>query len=417
MSPRGGRHWPHPLVPVSARVDAGMEEDEDDGSEEHNSGFPPNERRIVTQAYDLSVTTLLEQWDNNDLVLPEIQREYVWDLARASRLVESLLLNIPIPVLYFAELENATYEIIDGHQRVRSIVRFLKNEFALGNLSVLSDLRGRRFHQLPKREQRFLKTRSLRAIVITAESHPNMKFEVFERLNTGSISLNAQELRNSVYRGPFNDLLKRLAQNAHFRAMIGQKAPRKRMVDEELILRFFALRTSLPTYRPSLKRVLNTYMNGVRSAPQKDIENLAELFEGTVERLHSVVGVAAFRPTSEEGNATEKNVNRALFDAEMLAFSWLERGPRTAAQRGRVVREIHKLYQDADFLDAIQRATGDRSRMRRRVRKFVDALNRAGLDCSPPFALEEEPLQAGAAADAAIDGAGYDAGESGAEDD
>ena len=133
-------------------------------------------------------------------MLPDIQREYVWDNAEASRLIESRILNIPIPVLYFAETDEAKYEIFDGHQRVRSIVNYLSGIFPLSGLAVLREYRGTRFSQLPEREQRFLKMRTLRTIVISIDSHPNMKFEIYERLNTGSIMLNAQELRNSIYR-------------------------------------------------------------------------------------------------------------------------------------------------------------------------------------------------------------------------
>ena len=132
---------------------------------ETNEGFvfPPPERKVVTQAYDLSVQTLVDQWDSELLILPDIQREYIWDDPRASRLVESLLLNIPVPVVYFAETAESKFEIIDGHQRIRSIVRFLKNEFRLGALMILDEYSGKRFHQLPEREQRFLQMRTLRA--------------------------------------------------------------------------------------------------------------------------------------------------------------------------------------------------------------------------------------------------------------
>ena len=99
--------------------------------------FPPNERRLITQPLDLSIQTLLEQWDNKLLILPEIQREYVWDNGKASRLIESLILNIPIPVLYFSETQEAKYEIIDGHQRVRSIVRYLNNDFVLSGVAAI----------------------------------------------------------------------------------------------------------------------------------------------------------------------------------------------------------------------------------------------------------------------------------------
>jgi hypothetical protein len=216
---------------------------ESDDSE--SSPIPLDERKVYTQPLDLSVQTLVEQWDHDVLVLPEIQRQYVWDNGKASRLVESLLMKIPIPVLYFAETEDATFEIIDGHQRVRSIPRFITNEFPLRGLPFLKEFTGSRFHQLPAPEQRFLKMRTLRAIIIGVESHPSMNFEIFERLNTGAISLNAQELRNSTFRGPLNRALNDLAREDSFRALIGTKQPRRRMVDQELVLRFLALSEGL----------------------------------------------------------------------------------------------------------------------------------------------------------------------------
>jgi uncharacterized protein with ParB-like and HNH nuclease domain len=179
--------------------------------------FPPEERRVITQPLDLSVQTLVEQWNDKHLILPPIQREYVWDNGKASRLIESLILNIPVPVLYFAETQDAKYEIIDDHQRVRSIVRFINNEFGLSGVAVLREYKGLRFHQLPEREQRFVRMRTLRIILISIDSHPNMKFEIFERLNTGAIVLNAQELRNFIYRGTFNNMLHELANDAVFR--------------------------------------------------------------------------------------------------------------------------------------------------------------------------------------------------------
>ena len=224
--------------------------------------FPPPERRISTQPYDLSLQTLKEKWDQKELVVPEMQREYVWDSGRASRLLESLLLNIPVPPIYFAERPDSVLEVVDGHQRVSSIVRYLNNEFALSGLGILSEYLRLRFHKLPEKEQSFLKSRSLRAVVIGRDSHPNMKFEVFERLNTGGIALNAQELRNSLFRGALNQTIRRLARECDsFRGTIGSLRPRKRMVDEELILRWFAFRDNFKNYRPPLKRFLNEYMD------------------------------------------------------------------------------------------------------------------------------------------------------------
>jgi hypothetical protein len=157
-------------------------------------------------------------------------------------------LNVPIPVIYLAEAPDDRYEVIDGHQRVASIAKFVANEFRLSGLQVIADKehRRKRFHQLPASDQRRIKTRVIRAIIITDESHPSMKFEVFERLNTGSVSLNPQEIRNSTYRGRFMNRVKASwVMNSDFRYCINTKMPRARMVDHELIIRVLALREGL----------------------------------------------------------------------------------------------------------------------------------------------------------------------------
>ncbi|MEZ6189122.1 MAG: DUF262 domain-containing protein [Planctomycetota bacterium] len=366
-----------------------VDSEEADSDSETGPTFPPAERKVVTQPLDLSVQTLVDQWNAKELLLPEIQREYVWDNKRASRLVESLLLNIPIPVLYFAETEDAKFEIIDGHQRVRSVVRYLNNEFPLGGLQVLSEYKGKRYHTLPAREQRFLKMRTLRAVVISYESHPSMKFEIFERLNTGSISLNPQELRNSIYRGRFNRELHTLAKNEELRKIVGTRSPRRRMVDEELILRFLALRANFEDYKPPLKRYLNNYMQAVQCADEDQVEEAAQIFRETITVLHATLGDGAFRLADRTGEPTEKAINRALFDSQMLAFSWVTKEP-TASQRKKVLKELASLYKDPEFLDTIRRATGDRTRTRRRVGRVVEALESAGLTLDVPVDLSSE---------------------------
>lgn len=368
---------------MTTNIDTELGESDDSGSE----GFPPAERKVVTQSYDLSVQTLVERWTGGDLLLPEIQREYVWDNPRAGRLVESLLLNIPIPVLYFAETDEGQWEIFDGQQRVLSVVRYLNNEFRLSGLSVLAELNGKRFHQLPDREQRFLKSRMMRAVVIATDSHPNMKFEIFERLNTGAVVLNAQELRNSLYRGSFNALLRELVRDPHYRSAVGSKTPRKRMVDEEFALRFFALSAELRAYRPPLKKFLNEYMQGVQDAPPKVILGLRERFEETVTLIEGTWGSSAYRQTDSRGRATERAPNRALFDAQMVAFDLVEDKAKIIDARKEIVAEFAKLYRDDDFLAAISLATGDRTRTFLRIGKAIDALGRAGVDIAKPAFL------------------------------
>lgn len=373
--------------------DQDLEEVDDDVEFE----FPPPERKIITQPYDLSVQTLIEQWDTKTLILPIIQREYLWDDGRASRLIESLILNIPIPPLYFAETKDAHFEVIDGHQRVNSIARYIKNEFPLTGLRVLSEYKKLRYHQLPVKEQRFLKTRTLRVVVISHDSHPNMKFEVFERLNTGGIILNAQELRNSLYRGQLNELIKKLIVNPDFRICIGSKTPRKRMVDQELILRFFAMRDNLEKYRPPLKIFLNNYMNENKNPVPTWLETRKTIFEETMSRIAYYLGNQAFRLIDEKGHPLKdkqgkplpRGVNRALFDAQSLVFSWISSNiSSNNVQRSDVLYQIASMLQKEEMLDAARQATGDKARLFLRIRLMAEALNKAGLTVKVPIKLE-----------------------------
>jgi len=349
------------------------------------------ELKVITQAYDLSLQTLHEQWTAGILFLPEIQREYIWDNGKASRLIESLILNIPIPAVYFAETDDSKFEVIDGHQRVRSVSRFLSNQFNLAGISVLTHLRGLRFHQLDDQIQRRLKSRILRAIIIQPESHPVARFEVFERLNSGAVSLTAQELRNSIFRGPYNDLLRELAKLPAFRAMIGAEKPRKRMVDEELVLRFFALKEKLNTYRPSLKRFLNNHMKTHEADLPEQLAASRQVFESTIAKLAAIFPNRAFRIHNAQGEPTERSVNRALYDAYMLAFAWLPETP-TATQVPVVRQRLADLQNSKDFVDAIQRATGDRSRTILRVQLTIEALASAGVHSVPPYRIDPDSV-------------------------
>ncbi len=344
------------------------------------------ERKVFTQSFDLAVQTVLEQWDSDTLILPEIQREYVWSDKQASRLIESLLLSIPIPLIYLAETQDSRWEIFDGHQRVVSVIRFVENEFSLRGLTLLTHLNGSKWKDLAPTEQRQFKRRMLRAVVVTADSHPDMKFEIFERLNTGSIVLRPQELRNSLYRGSFNDLLHELARVEAFRFCIGTKEPRKRMVDEELVLRFVALRGHLDTYRPPLKHFLNRFMASMKEVddqPKLDestptLGEIHDVFSFTVERIAAALGKKAFRLLDPDGNAVDRAPNRAVFDAEMLAFSWIS-GELDEDQLLDLQSAVAEICQEPEFQDASRLATGDRTRTVQRVGFMAEALRATGV--------------------------------------
>lgn len=340
-----------PPSPHTERLDVTVP-DQELGEEDYEESLETStrERRLVTQSYDLSINTLVEQWHDKSLTLPEIQRQYVWDNARASRLIESLLLNVPIPVVYFAETEDLKFLVIDGHQRILSVVRFLSNQFALSGIRVLGELNRKRFQQLSERDQRQIRTRVIRAIIISADSDPMMGFEVFERLNTGSIALNTQEVRNSTHRGPMNELIKQLVGDPAFRMAIGSSRPRARMVDNELILRYLALENGWSDYRPPLKRFLNSYMKTANGWSAGELEKVMTRFQAGASGVLKAFGAGAFRLIDIRGEPIDRSINRALAEIQLTAFSWVTNSDELPESRPKIIREMSLLYRSSGFL-------------------------------------------------------------------
>jgi hypothetical protein len=353
---------------------------QDDATEEQSEALDlsSEERRLVTQPYDLGVKGLTTDIEQGRITLEiAYQRKYVWDAGKASRLIESLLLNVPIPVCYFAEDENGVYEVIDGLQRLQSIKNFLEGKLQLRGLSVLKELDGKSFTELAPKDRRRLENRTIRCIVITEDSHPDIKFDVFERLNTGAASLTAQELRNSVYRGPLNDSLKALSSASYFVAIVGE-SKNPRMDFEEMILRFFALVDGLEAYRPPIRQFLNSYMRKNRQITPND-ESISVL-RSTCEVVHDVFGGSAFRV------GESRNLNKAMFDAIMVASANSSHSD-LRDKKSEVVAAVEALQGDEDFRAAIGRATADRTRMLYRVGAVAQSFRQLGIAVSLPLGL------------------------------
>lgn len=355
----------------------------DDAAADGFAHVAPPDRRLITQPYDLAVSDLVNQIENERLHLrPVYQRKYVWDNKKASKLVESLLINVPIPVCYLAEEADGTRSVIDGQQRLRSLYRYLENQFPLSSLEVLPDINRKRFHQLTGRQQRLIGNRTIRCIVISEDSDPDIRFDVFERLNTGSVALTAQELRNSVYRGPLNRLLKELAEDQRFRRCLGGRTD-TRMAFEELVLRFFALDERIETYRPSLKRFLNVYMRDNKELSDGQLEAMSERFLDTADKAYAVYGEQSFRRAalSDDGIDWLSTLNSAVYDVVMLNLVRVEASPQELTDAKDAILDITAtlMVADEDFADAISLATGDRARLHRRVRLFAKQLSELGL--------------------------------------
>lgn len=342
------------------------------------------ERKLVTQPYDMSVATVIEQIANGDIILePEYQRKYRWDTIKASRFIESLLLNIPIPTVFLAEEEDVTYSVIDGQQRLTTIRNFIvgedtDEELILEGLQIRFELNGKKFSQLSKQDQGKLKKQYIRCIVILNDSDPQIKFDVFERLNSGSAHLTEQEIRNCIYRGSFNDLIKELASNDKFQKMLNlPEKDLKNMTDVEFVLRFLAYRQSFNEYNGSVKEFLNNFMKNNREITVEQRKIFAEIFTETVDTLYDVLGKDAFNRYLPDRNNWHGAINKAVFDAEMIAFSLFKFNTReidTKKLRNRIV----ELMSDYKFIRTIASSTNSPEKVSQRVHLLSAVLTEFG---------------------------------------
>ena len=348
-------------------------EGEDQGEVEQISADGP--RRLVCEPRDLSIRELFSQEQEGELQLqPEFQRFYVFDDAKASRLVESVLMGVPLPLVYLAEESDATYSVIDGQQRLTSFFRFLRNDFRLSHLTILCEQNSKYFRDLPADLQRGIRNSAIRCIIVKRESDPDIKFEIFERLNTGSVKLNDQELRNCIYRGTFNKLLRDLAEDPDWLRLLGRSRPDNRMTDREMILRFFALYLDINQYQPPVKRFLNRAMDRRRQMTDNEAQQLRDVFRRTVTMVWSVFGDKAFKryepgyDSRPDGNwGRETRLNMALFDVVMTSFTRYDQ--RDIVPHADVVREalVDLMATDRDFTEAITLGTSDRNRLMTRM--------------------------------------------------
>lgn len=355
-------------------------EDDVDGDTADPAATPLRDRKVVTQPYDLAIDAIVSQVKSNILFLrplserPKFQRQYVWNDSLASKLVESVLLNVPIPPCYLSENDENELDVIDGQQRIYSLYRFVENQFSLRELEALSEFNGKRFFELPSKEQRRIRTHTLRCVVITNESHPEIKFDVFERLNTSTMPLNAQELRNCVSRGTLNNLLAELSFGDDWLAIRGRKAPDKRLADEEILLRYFSFQLQgIEKYRTPLKNWLNDTARMGRRYNDAEISDLRDKWENALE-----VALIWFNERECFRRPGGRSINRALFDLVMHTATHTSAGTASSL-RDRFLEAFNKMLSNEEFTDLISRSVDHKKRTERRFEMWDEAMEEVGL--------------------------------------
>ena len=328
--------------------------------------------KVFTQTKDLPISTIKDMFDEGDIIpQPTYQRDYVMDDKQASKLIESILIQIPIPTVYLCEENDGRLSVIDGQQRMTSIVRFLKNEFALKGLEELKSLNKKYFKDLDKVMQRTIKTTTLNSIVILKESQ-ELKYEIFARLNQGSTKLKPQELRNCIYRGPFNEMLEELAKNPLLKILYREENKRKNY--QEYILRFFALR-NVNDYGSSLKKTFNDYMSKHQNDSEEDINQFKKLFNSTMDIIKQVFGDTAFTAWDRQNNKFLNTFSGSVYDSIAVACSMFD-SHDLMAHSDEIRKQINEIkMNNLQYQDYTYASSGSKNRVVGRIMLIYNTIS------------------------------------------
>jgi hypothetical protein len=318
-------------------------------------------------------------------VQPVYQRRDRWRADKQSALIESFLINVPVPPIYLAEDDFGIYSVIDGKQRLTSIQAFMRNELRLTNLEKLHELEGYRFQDLPPALANALQVRPyLRVVTLLRQSDPDLKYEVFTRLNTGGEPLNAQEIRNVVFRGPLNDLVYTLSQHTFLRKQLKITNERssafRNMVDAEYVLRFLTLLDNWQSFSGELGKSMDDFMLDYQDSDPTQLNEFQEEFDVAITACEEIWGSHAFqRPVD---NGWRAQALAGMYDAQMvsLALSLDDEIEILVARKAEVISATRRLFRDSRFEDAVRVGTNTPSRVRYRIEKMTGALNELTRD-------------------------------------
>lgn len=342
------------------------------------------QRELVTSVVDYNLSTLADLVTQESIDLsPRYQRRNRWDKTRQSKLIESFLMNVPVPPIFLNEDREryGHYSIIDGKQRLTAIHEFFRGRLELQKLEVFSDANGLTIDTMPRGLQSVLKTRpTMRAVIILRQSDEDVKFEVFQRLNTGGVKLNPQEIRNSAYPGPLNELILDLSENPKFHRLLhitrkDRSALYEEMRDAEFVLRYFAFKDSWKTFKSGMKRQLDQYMADNQYADEGTLGRLKEDFLSTIDTVAECFDDHAFQRYLPETDKWKRQVLAALFDAQMFGARGLSI-ERVSGKQEAILDAQKQLFRDDEFRRSIDSATNTPAYFRSRIEIVKAILHR-----------------------------------------
>jgi hypothetical protein len=355
--------------------------------------------KIRTKSLDISFNELYDMYNNEELrIAPDYQRLFRWGKEKQSRFIESLILEMPVPPIFVIETEEGIYELIDGLQRISSYLHFRGSVFhteedetedetekedetednnflKLQGCDIISDLNGMTFDTLPKVLQIKLKRTFVRMEVIKKESEPSLKYHMFKRLNTGGEILSDQEIRNCTIRllgSKAISFIEKCSYNKNFKNVICRIGDEKinTKYDQELVLRFFAIKNDIDNYKYPVTEFLTNYLEDITTGKKDfDFDKEANIFEKTFEFIDANMGADAFSTRTVQGNM-RSDFTLYCFDGISVPLAcWIENVKE--GQEQAIVDKIEEIK----FGDEIQSyKTGSVNGVKTRIRLFTEGV-------------------------------------------
>lgn len=371
--------------------------DEEDSSSETGLVEPWDPKKIRITTKHLSLRDVVDQIEDDEIDLaPEFQRDYVWKQKQRTRLIESILLGIPLPAFYFNQTSLGTYQVVDGVQRLSTISAFMTGHHILsaGDLEYLRDLDGISYENLDSAVLRRFRSTQIVVHVIEPQTPDEVKFEIFNRVNTLGSPLSSQEIRHAMGKKRSRDFLNDLISSEIFDRATEQYfwirkdgelvRDSRRMTDRELALRYCAfLKFSPEDYRrhPSLDRYLIGFLKKIDDPSHEGYLSDSELvqlkanFENSMNIASALLGKAAFRrwPVSASRRGP---INRAVFESQAIAFADYDL-KELLPYKDNITSELRKAFSSRDYLESVTVSTGSLARITHRLsetRKLIEAI-------------------------------------------
>ena len=336
-------------------------EPEDNSIEDIHGPFDPNAIDVDISVVNLG--SLLEQLEYNEIDLqPEFQRESdVWTQVKKSRLIESVLLGLPLPSFYFSEdPETNKLLVVDGLQRLCAFSDFcITKKLKLKGMQFLTGLEGWTYDKLDRTQIRRIKSLKVTLNTLRKNTPQRVKLVIFQRVNTAGVPLTSQEMRNALYQKKATDLLKRMVKLDSFRKATGGKIPSKRMTDCDFANRFVAFYLYRKEYDGNLDEFMGDALENINRMSQQEIDSIHDTFDRSMTICYRLLGNTAFkRPAPQKPNSFLKT-NKAIFEVLSVSIAQLSENEQEilVQRKARFQNEIYSLFMNEDFIKSITSGT------------------------------------------------------------